>query len=315
MKKDTMESLTEKGLQQALQHIEKGKPSDAIEIIGKLFENNLSCKKLEYTSRCCTYLLGIINKASRLETPYERGEKILDEWKTYTEFNQAETEKYEPALYAMQHGVFGLALSNYSELFEDADMSLRADAFWKAGICYKKLGEFDKARECIGEANVLKENSAPFLANLADCYCLCGEDNYGKLIFREAFFIDPTKIDLDFLDSPLIRSLIVKTAEKGFSGSLLQLWLPVYAVIWGVFDVKRALRPREVTKLLQDIYALENEMKEPSSEKASIKPRLINLYFWLIDYYSQTADNSRKIKEVFLKIKIVDLNIFELYSK
>lgn len=310
-----MEIQTETGLQKALQHIEKGNPSDAIEIIGKLFENDLSCKELAYASRCCTYLSGITEKAARLETPYERGEKIIDEWKNYLTFSQPDSEKYEPALYAMQRGVFGLALSNYSELFEDSDMSLRANAFWKAGICYKKLGEFEKAQECMREANALQENNASFLANLADCFCLCGEDNYGKLIFREAFFLDPMKIDLDFLDSQLIRSLIEKTAGKGFSGSLLQLWLPVYAVIWGVFDVKRSLRSQEVTKLRQDIYALENEMKEPGSDEANIKPRLINLYFWLIDYYGQTADNSRKINEVLLRIKILDQNIFKLYSK
>ena len=55
------------------------------------------------------------------------------------------------------------------------------------------------------------------LAELADCYSLCGEDKFGKVLYREAFFADPDSIDLDFLDSELIKCLIEKTKSKGYS--------------------------------------------------------------------------------------------------
>lgn len=310
-----MEIHTEKGLREALSHIEKGNLASAISIIGKLFENDLLCQELSFTTRCCTFWVGIVERLNDLETPYERGETLLGAWKAYMSSISAEENPYEPAVYAVQRGIFGLALENYSKLFEDHDSAMRANAYWKAGICYKKLGEFNTAQSCLQEANSMRENNAALLAELADCFCLCGDDNHGKLIFREAFFSDPEKIDLVFLDSELIRCLVKKTAEKGFSGKQLQYWIPVYGVLWGIFNVKRGLRSQEAVKLRQDIYALENEIKSPGTDRTVLVPRLINLYFWLIDYYGLTNDNAKKINEVLLKIKILDAGIYDLYAK
>lgn len=310
-----MEIQTEKGLQEALRYIENGNPVAAIEMLGKLFENDLSCHELAFTARCCTFWVDIVAQVQKLETPYERGETLVGKWKIFLQHIGTETNPYEPALYAIQRGIFGLALGNYTKLFEDNDSNVRANAFWRAGICYKKLGEFETAQSCLREAISIKENKAAFLAEFADCLCLCGDDNHGKLFFREAFFLNPMQIDLEFLDSELICSLIKKTAEKGYSGQYLSLWIPVYGVLWGVFTIKRGLRSNEVAKLRQDIVALENEMHQPQTDMEVVTPRLLNLYFWLIDYYGQTNDNTKKINDVLLKIKILDLGIHELYAK
>ena len=59
-----------------------------------------------------------------------------------------------------------------------------------------------------------KPEKASILAEMADCYALCGEEKTSKVLFREAFFINPETIDLDFLESELIECLVKKTKEK-----------------------------------------------------------------------------------------------------
>ena len=185
----------------------------------------------------------------------------------------------------------------------------------KLGYVIKKFGEYETAKNCLLEANSLFSGSAAVLAELADCFALCGEERKAKVLFREAFFLDPQKIDLCFLDSELICCLIRKVSDKGLTGAVLQEWIPVYGVLFGIFTVKRELRSQEVGRLKQEIYAKENESKDPSSDTNILTPRLINLYFWLIDHYVLTNTEQSKINQILLKIKILDPAIYSLFVK
>ena len=72
----------------------------------------------------------------------------------------------------------------------------------------------------------------------------------------------------------------------------------------------------EVGKLKQAVFSLENELKESGSNPAILIPRLINHYFWLVDYYVNSNDDDRtrtSINEILLKIKYLDPKIHELY--
>ena len=95
----------------------------------------------------------------------------------------------------------------------------------------------------------------------------------------------------------------------------MQEWIPVYGVLFGVFNIKRELSAPEVGKLKQEIFARENEAKDPSSDKVTLVPRLINLYFWLIDHYVMSNDSSSKINEILLKIKLLSSEIYTMYVK
>ena len=161
----------------------------------------------------------------------------------------------------------------------------------------------------------MASDSATILSEMADCYALCGEERTAKVLFREAFFIDPQKVDLSLLDSELICYLIKQTEQLGYSGAVLQEWIPVYGVLYGVFSVKRELRAIEIGKLKQNIYALENNLKEQGNDRALIVPRLINHYFWLIDHYVMTNEARSHIQEVLLKIRFLDQNIYDEYLK
>lgn len=310
-----MEIQTENGLREAFSYLENTNPEQAKKVLEGLFEYDFECTELVFTADCCNFWVPYIRQLAETEDPFERGESLLAEWKTFQSFVSRKDHPYEPALYAVNRGIFSRALENYLRLFDERDPVQKAEIYRKAGLCYKKLGKFEDAQSCLTVANNTQPGLAAVLAELADCYALCGGDRNAKVLFREAFFIDPERIDISFLDSKLITCLIEKTAEKGFAGAVLQQWIPVYGVLWGVFNVKRQLRPQEAGKLKQEIYALENEMKDPSCDTAVLTPRLINLYFWLIDHYVSSNDTGRQVSEVLLKLKILDPAIYSMYVK
>lgn len=310
-----MEIQTEEKLKEVLALFKQGNPFEAQKIISILFENDLENKRVIYANKCCMFWIDSIARLRRIEDTYERSENILLEWKNFQDYISRDKDIYEPALFAVQHGYFSNALEEYKKLLEEKDTFQRAEIYKNVGICYKKTGDFENARTYLTEANNIYPNLASVLAELADCYSLCGEDKFGKVLFREAFFADPENIDLSFLDSELIKCLIKKTEEKGYSGKALQYWIPVYGVLSGVFNIKRELTSQEVARLKKDIYAMESEYKDPACNSEILIPHLLYCYFWLMDHYDLANENRAKINEVLLKIKILDSNVYEAYIK
>ncbi len=125
--------------------------------------------------------------------------------------------------------------------------------------------------------------------------------------------MDAQKIELSNMDSPLINSLAEKVREEGYSGAELLEWIPVYGTLLDVFNIKRPLRAQEVGRLKQDIYARENELKNPANNEALIKPRLISMYLRLIDYYMIEKESVKRIKEITLKIKLLDSKLYKKF--
>ena len=310
-----MDIQTEAELKVALGFLRQGNPLEAQKIISSLFEHDLDSTELVYTNKCCVFWIDSIKRLQSIDDNFERNENILLEWKNFQDYISREATPYEPAQYAVQEGFFKNALEEYKKMLEEKDPLQKAEIFKNAGICYKKLGDFENARTFLTEANKIYPNLSSVIAELADCYSLCGEDKFGKVLYREAFFADPDSIDLDFLDSELIRCLIEKTKSKGYSGKALQYWIPVYGVLGGVFNIKRELTSQEVARLKKDIYAMENEIKDPSCNSEILVPRMLNCYFWLMDHYDLAKENQAKINEVLLRIKLLDSAVYEMYIK
>lgn len=301
-------------LTKAYGFLEAGKPEEAKQLLQAEAEADLDNKDIFFALNCCYFMINSLRQIESAEDFFERGEIIINEWKSFE--NTATRGSMPPEiLFSARKGFFTLALENYSKLADEQDSKQRAEICRKIGLCYKKFGEYETAKNCLIEANSLSSGSAPILAELADCFALCGEERTAKVLFREAFFLDPQKIDFCFLDSELICCLIRKVSDKGYAGAALQEWIPVYGALFGIFSVKRELRSQEVGRLKQDIYAKENESKDPSSDSSVLTPRLINLYFWLIDHYVLTNAEPAKINQILLKIKILDPTIYSLFLK
>ncbi|MBN2444744.1 MAG: tetratricopeptide repeat protein [Spirochaetales bacterium] len=293
-------------------HFKEGLFDEAIQLLEEVLKIDFEYKGVTSALKCATFWSEKKKKLVNVNDKFERAEFLLGQWDFFTQFLTHIGETSERCLYSIKQFAFGKALKLYLEIFDDSGF-YDADVLLKLGRCYKALGNFDKAIEYLGIAHQQRTGSAVILAELADCYSLINEMRISKALFREAFFIEPKAINLLAIDSGMIQNLIKKCLEKGLRKEELSTWIPVYGTIYGVFSIKRELRPLEFGKLRQSIYALEKELAGESEDKHIKKPILINHYFWLIDHYVSTGEDTAKIEEVLQKLKHIDSTIYHEY--
>ncbi len=254
--------------------------------------------------------------AARIANDFERAEYRVGQWPAFLQFAERVGNTSERCYYALRQHVFGGALAIYEQLLEETDGN-DPELLIRVGRCRKRIGDYDGARQRLEAAAKVRKEDAEVLAELADCYALVSETQRAKAFFREAFFIAPARVEVGSLESELIWRLFQKVEELGYKGQAALEWVPVYGVLFGVFNVKRELRSIEYGKLRQSIYALEREIHEQHDSYESqniLKPRLINRYFWLIDHYVHAGEDRSKINEVLLKIRELSMKVYQYYT-
>jgi len=264
--------------------------------------------------KCCNFWREKLHRLEKAKGGYERGEYLLEQWGHFLTFTLRMSDVTEKCLYSLKRWVFGSALGYYKRLYEESSV-YDSEVLLKIGRCYKGIGNYESAIEYLEMANQQKSGSPTILAELADSYAQINELRASKVFFREAFFIDPQKVDLDRIETAMIGRLVAKIEERGHTGAELLEWIPVYGTVFGVFNVKRELRPLELGRLKQSIYKLETELKEQRSPSVYAVPRLIKQYFWLIDHYVSSGEEKGKIEDILVKIRELDPVIYKEYSK
>ncbi|MCL2557425.1 MAG: hypothetical protein FWE09_03010 [Treponema sp.] len=246
--------------------------------------------------------------------PFDRGEFILSKIRQYHAFLDNLPYRDDLCQYMIKRFVFSCALGCFAEIIGGAANNHDPGLLLLVGRCYKGVGIYVEALRYVEQATRFRREDAETLAELADVNALLGEDETAKALFREAFFLSPERIDLQMMESDLILRLRNKILrEKGFREEELREWMPVYGKLWGVFSIRRALKPAELTRLKQSIYNMETECRGNPGRGAALKPRLINRYFWLIDHYDDNGEDPSLREEVLLKIKFTDPEIYERY--
>lgn len=309
-----IEKPEQSNLNTALNFLKRGEFENAYAELERGLKNDLDDADIEYALKGIRFWDDKIKSVKRISGPLENGEYMISNWKPFLRFMEKQGEKREAIIYALKCAVFTSALTYYAELLGEGAVLQDAEPYRKVGLCYKALGDYDRALEFLRYAAELAKDSSAVLAELADCYALYGEIKFSKVFFKEAFFIDPSSVELQFLESEIIKRLIRKVEELGYPPELVLEWIPVYGVLDGVFNVKRELHSLEFAQLKQKIFLLENDEREKKgSEHAKIVPRLINGYFWLIDHYVNVNENKAKIDKILLKIKVLDKDIYKRY--
>jgi tetratricopeptide (TPR) repeat protein len=285
----------------------------AIELLDRALAADYEHPEVLYALKCANFWSERLGRLSSMPNPFERGEYVMGQWKAFAAFSAKLAGDFEPARYAFKRFAFSLALQYYKTLPPEENESHEVELALRMGRCFKGSGDFDSALKALEPATRARKDDAEVLAELADTYALSGDARSSKALFREAFYVAPQRIDLDFLESEMARRLIDRVASLGYSGMELAEWIPVYGNLLGVFSVKRELKAVEAGKLRQSIYQLENELKENQESRALLVPRLINRYFWLIDYCMTAKEDKAKIDEILLKIRLLDVSVYKQY--
>jgi tetratricopeptide (TPR) repeat protein len=319
-----MNDKVEGFIQNAYESLKDGDGISAHGFLKEALRVNCDHQEVLYALKCLTWWQEKLQRLDDFYGPYEQGGYILSQWESYNTFLERVGNAYDSCQYALKRFVFTRALNCYLELLSDGINQQDPALLLQAGRCCKGAGEWEGALEYLEQASRLKREDSAILSELADVNALLGEERAAKVLFREAFYLDPQGVDLVGLESEMIISLRDKVRDLGYAGNELAEWIPVWGCIWGIFSVKRELKPVELGRLKQSILSLENEYRsknsyargaakgDASGDKSHVKPRLLNRYFWLIDYCEHNRDTaglrntSGLIDETMLKIKVID---------
>ena len=262
--------------------------------------------------KCARFWSERADRVEDFDGDFQRGEYLIKQWPVFTSFLKSVPEDPERAIYAAKQWVFGKALGCYLRVL-DATPGQDPDLLYRIGRCYKGKGNYKQALEYFEACNHQRGDDPQVLAELADCYALINEMKASKIFFREAFYIDPQRVEIDAIECTMMLRLSDRVVSLGREGVDLLEWIPVYGVVFGVFNVKRELRSLEYGKLKQSIYALESAIADEGDGEGKKTPRLLNRYFWLIDHYLVAGGDREKIDETLAKIRKLNSAIYEEY--
>jgi len=274
------------------------------------FEN----EEIKHALKCVHWWLEHIRRIEDIKNSYEKGVFVISLLKHYHVFLGQFDKVFDQCQYAVRYFVYARALSYFNKLLESHANQRDHGLLLMLGRCHKGLGEYDKALSYLEQAVHLKREDAETLAELADINALLAQTKAAKALFREAFFLDPAKVEIRTLESALILKLRGDVSALGYKDEEICEWMPVYGYLWGVFSIKRELKQAEVGRLKQSIFSLEAECAANSSRREQLKPRLLNKYFWLIDHHEISHEDPSLIEETLLKIQVTDPDIYKMYT-
>lgn len=283
----------------------------------KGFEKALSVdyedQEVLFALRCAHWWEESLEKTAGSRTGFELGEYFISQWKAFHSYLRKSCPGSERAQYAFKQYAFRMALEQYEKMSEQVQDHADPELLLRIGRSLKGSGDFEKAMKALEEASKIRKDDAAILADLADTYALVDEERSSKALFREAFFLNPQRIDLDLIESGAVMRLAEHVRGTGKTGPDVCEWIPVYGNLLGVFSVKRELRPIEAGKLKQSIFELEQELSGSAERRHILVPKLLNRYFWLIEHFVAVKEEKSRIDEVLLKIKLLDISVYKQF--
>jgi len=296
---------------------DKLKASDAVAacaLMEQALDLDFENEEIKHALKCIHWWLEHTRRIDDLKNPFEKGSLFISLLKQYHVFLGQFNRIYDQCQYAVRFFVYSKALVFFEGLLENQANQHDPVLLLLIGRCYKGTGNYEEALKYLEQAVHIRREDAETLAEVADINALLAQTKAAKALFKEAFFLDPSRINILYLESAFIQKLRDDVCALGFKDDELREWIPVYGYLWGVFSVKRELKQTEVGRLKQSIFSLEAEYDANPSRRSLLKPRLLNHYFWLIDHYEISREDHSLIEEILLKIKVTDPDIYKMYA-
>jgi tetratricopeptide (TPR) repeat protein len=283
--------------------IRNGKINEALVFFEENFRRFLD-KDSECVIKVIKYLLSKVKKIKDLKDPYRIADTIVSEWpKILGNINLEGCSENVELIESVKYYLFFTALKYYTQIIDNINQDdvlvvRDTDLMLKISRCYRELRMEDKAIDILEEVRSYNQTDSVVLSILGDLYFQMGDIDRAKLFFREAFFWDPQRIELDEVRCPIVKTLMKTVKTNGYRNEEVNEWIPVYGAIENIFDVRRELSKEEVDILIRRIQALESDFLKHREWRNITEPRLINSYLWLIDYYYLQLEDYELAKSV-----------------
>jgi tetratricopeptide (TPR) repeat protein len=289
--------------------LEEGNFEDAIALFDNILKENPNYPGAHDGIKIARFWLAKRNRLSRYENAYDKGKK---EWNDFERHMSKNNIKHGRSTVAVQKYIFSDIIESFTKTYNEEEIP-DTGVLTQIGDCFKKLGNYEKAINIYEYARSFNNEDPSLMSKLADCYFSIDETSKAKVLFREAFFLDPGQIDLECIESPFIHMIHEKTKKQIENPEISLFWLPVIAEISGAFNVKREPKKEETEQLRERIQRLENEYITNRKKRPYIEPQLLNHYFWLIDTLKMTGGSKKEIESSLQRINEINPKIFAQY--
>ncbi|OHD62719.1 MAG: hypothetical protein A2176_12865 [Spirochaetes bacterium RBG_13_51_14] len=305
------------GINEVYQLIERGEFAAAVSKIDELMDVDADYPGIIEAYRVAKFWNNRGREITALEEGKDTAEFLMKQWEVFNEYSESKNLASSSAFKSVMRYIFFMAADHYQYAFrERQDTSSNFHFLLNLGDCFLRLEEYPRAIETLEFARSSFKSNARLMAILGEAYFHTGDLSKSLLSFREAFFIDPSEIDLSMLRAKPIVDLveIVKRERDDFKD--IGEWIPIYGFINDILYVKRNLSVHQVESIEKDIYNLEvtyQKMNKTQVESSNIVPRLINKYLWLLDYYSLQNYNFDNISQMRERLLNIDRELFQEY--
>lgn len=307
------------GLSEAYSFMETGDFESALKIFDELVTTSMDSPGVVEGYRTTRFWLNRISDAVRLREGKTRADFYLYEWQSFLEYADSYNIQNSHSFRAAERFVYYTAAEHYNIAFQNEENPTNnIDLVLNLGTCFLKISEYSMAIDTLEYARSMYTANPLLLAMLGEAYYHTKEVPKSLLLFREAFFLDPSKIDLGLVKSePVTRLYEISVEEKSGWGDPRE-WIPVYGHVTDFFYVKRHLTMQSIDMITRDVLSLEKNYHTMSIDRlreSNVLPRLINKYLWLFDFYKEQSYNFDNISEIRSRLIELDKKLFTPYFR
>ncbi len=311
----------ENKIEQGCEYLKTGRFGLAENTFTNLLENGGLACEIDTGLICAKYWnirIPIINEQVK---GLKRANYLLNEWKNFKEFlkriqRDGTDEKENISAFADDivlltgHYILEIAINDlvdeyHKKSFPDIDLLI------VIGESFIELEEFKKAIETLEYARVFNKKDPNILALLADSYYGFGEVQKAKVLFKEAFFLNPNEIPLEKIRCEIIHDLVNIINSHNYTN--VAPWIPVFGMITNNFNISKELNEQEAQELLIEVDRLENEYHGIKNQ--NVLPYLLSKYLYLIDFLENQLNSKMEAEKLKIKIKKLEPKIYDLYIK
>ncbi|MGL4394885.1 MAG: hypothetical protein ACRCS8_06655 [Brevinema sp.] len=235
------------------------------------------------------------------------GSSLFAEWEDYVDFCCEYQIKTYPVFFAVKTYVFKKIVDFLSRASRDCDNSNReilvqlAYAFYEAELLERSIETLEFVFGRFPD-----ESDHRVYTLLGEIYSLVYADDPSQkdlavIMFNELFLKCVDEVDLNLIEYEPISHLAQMIHKDLFPENQIKYWIPIYGYLYGGLTVRRNLRYEEYKKLQETISQLESEVH--SSENLEILvPKLLNLYFWIFDYYIYQMHTTGGANQIYRRV-------------
>ena len=313
---NNINSELEKSISSALDLLKNGDFAQAQSVFSYVMRLRYTSEVAEFGIVTCKYWLARYEQARRIREGVDLGSFLFEQWQKFEEFYKTRKRVSMNVVDAVMCCVYSQALEQFNK-----DLSVKKNSnvklIYMCAMAYKKIGDYNNALLNFGQCLKIDDADSNVMAQLADTFMLIDKEQQAKILFREAFSIDPEKIQLDQIECDMIKNLMSTVMKNESSGdeTLIKYWMIVYGWLGGELDSYRELTSGEASKIKNDIRIIERDIDLSRNYDGILVAKLLNKYFWLYDYYNLQNPNPNRLVEIENKMKKYSYNIYIIFKQ